>query len=76
MSGGAKRDVPKCKYKKARDVAKRASPGRSRDENTVLNGEGIGRQALYVPVADGADVYQKGNDVQTLSDRNLADLLK
>lgn len=54
----------------------RVLPGRSRDEDTVLNGQGVGRQTLYVPVADGADVHQKGNDVQILSDRNLADLLK
>lgn len=50
-------------------------PGRSGNQDAVLDGQGIGWQALNVPVADSPDIYQEWDDVQVLGDRNLPQLL-
>lgn len=50
-------------------------PGRSGDQDAVLDRQGIGWQALDVPVADSSDIYQEWDDVQVLGDRNLPQLL-
>lgn len=50
------------------------SPGRPRHEDTVLNGQRIGGQTLNVPISDGADIHEEGDDVKVLRHWNFPHL--